>query len=196
MCGRGGGRARRGRALPGARGRILTPRCTHEKRNADARTEADADAHTRTRALPRWARGALYTSLRYTILLDPLQRAGGLRACHPLARHVTKARVHACLVGTQPCTEGALRGEVGKHGEGASVNERRDDEEDEVDQPLRRGMRSGAGLGACGACGTCGTRRKSRKSRPDDDDDVPGRGAAQRATKSIAGALHGGDVGT
>ena len=98
-------------------------------------------------------REAHFTSLRYTILLGPLQRAGGLRACHPLARHVTKARVHACLVGTQPCTEGALRGEVGKHGEGASVNERRDDEEDEVDQPLRRGMRSGAGVGACGACG-------------------------------------------
>ena len=89
-------------------------------------------------------------------LLGPLRRADGLRARRHLARHASEERVHAGLVGTQPCSEGgvlgALRMEVGEHGEGAPVDEWRDDEEDEVDQPLRRGVWSAAGVGACAAC--------------------------------------------
>ena len=89
-------------------------------------------------------------------LLGPLRRADGLRARRRLARHASEERVHAGLVGTQPCSEGgvlgALRMEVGEHGEGAPVDEWRDDEEDEVDQPLRRGVWRAAGVGACAAC--------------------------------------------
>lgn len=73
-------------------------------------TTADAHAHAETRRKGRKVHFLpLFTLyLSYTILLGPLQRAGGLRACRPLARHVSEVRVHACLVGTQPRTEGAL----------------------------------------------------------------------------------------
>ena len=43
-------------------------------------------------------------------LLGPLHRADGLRARRPLARHASEERVHAGLVGTQPCSEGGVLG--------------------------------------------------------------------------------------